>query len=166
MRNWRAWPIWLWLVVAGMTVLWLAIGPGIRYRQAEKAIRRFEANPSPSTTQDLVELLARRVPTHRQGKRILELVLRPVVTTRSGYPVGKIPMINLEWPYRLDFSQKHDTYVYLGSFVGLEGHATPLHRMREVNVIGSAPVILPCAIRPLPAGTYEGRIRVNGTVAK
>ena len=73
------------------------------YWRVERAIARFETNPSPAGVDVLVALIESRVPTARQGERMLERLLKPTVVTRTAYPVGRHPTIALELPFTVPF---------------------------------------------------------------
>lgn len=76
---------------------------GTRYWRVERAIGRFEAEPSQASADVLAELIDEHVPTVNQGERILELLLEPRVTKRKAYPRGSVPVIALELPFAVPF---------------------------------------------------------------
>jgi hypothetical protein len=166
MRWKRVRLIVLWLLATGMAILWLSTSIMGPHRQVEEAITRFKANPSQPAAERLAQLLAERIPTKRQGKRILALVLCPTVATRGAYPVERIPTVSIEWPFRLDFSRRRDTYATLKSSVRLEGQTQPTDHAMRVAILGSGPLILRCGAQPLPAGTCKGQVRIDCTVTR
>ena len=89
-------------VVVGGGLCWGAHF-GYRYLRVEWAIGRFEARPSQGRADVLVRLLEDNIATVKQGERMLELLLRPKVTTRASYPLGRCPMIALEPTFALRF---------------------------------------------------------------
>jgi len=75
----------------------------VNYSRVEKAIRGFALDPSQARANKLVGLLDKRSPTRGQAARILKLLLRPAVATRSAYPVGRKPTISTTLPCYLHF---------------------------------------------------------------
>jgi hypothetical protein len=135
-----------------------------RYGVVERAIAGFEASPSQVAAKRLGGLLDDRVPTNKQARRILELILRPEVTTRSGYPAGRIPTVRLEMPFRLRF---HDSQVALEQQLWLEGQDTPSDSGLSIqgDLLDRPVNILAFGETPLKVGRYKARIRVKCTVA-
>jgi len=97
------WPLIVLGSLIGLACLWMGVGPTVRGWQVERQIAHFERHPSQARADSLVELLESHAATVEQGQRILTLLRRPSVTTRSAYPTGHPIMVGLEQPFRLDF---------------------------------------------------------------
>jgi hypothetical protein len=89
------------LALAAGVALWIFLGPRIRWRQVEDAIRQSETAPSQATADSLVRLLRQGYPTPEQGRRILASLFRPQVTTRRAYPAGRRPTVALQLPFKV-----------------------------------------------------------------
>jgi len=68
----------------------------------ERQIRRFEAAPSQTLANELVEQLTEPTVTTDQGERILRLLLEPRISTRESYPAGKPAGICVGLPFSLE----------------------------------------------------------------
>jgi hypothetical protein len=139
---------------------------GYRYLRVERAIARFEADPSQRTANGLRQLIEKRVPTQKQGKRILDLVMRPTVTTRSAYPADRIPALSLAWPYRLNFADAGDTFATLEASVRLNGRGQVFEDTRNVDIVGLVPSFIRCGSEPLPIGTHRGKVQLDQRVIR
>lgn len=139
---------------------------GYRYWQVERAIARFAASPSPSAADELALLLASGIPTDGQGQRILDLVMRPTVTTRSAYPADRIPTLSLDWPYRLNFADAGDTFATLEASVRLNGRGQVFEDTRNVDIVGLVPSFIRCGSEPLPIGTHRGKVQLDQRVIR
>lgn len=156
------------LIVLGIVAaaaLGLRLGWAVyRYGVVERAIAGFEASPSQVAAKRLGGLLDDRVPTNKQARRTLELILRPEVTTRNAYPAGRIPTVRVEMPFRLRF---HDSQVALEQQLWLEGQDTPSDSGLSIHgdLLDRPVNILAFGETPLKAGRYKASIRVKCTVA-
>ncbi len=88
-------------LLVGLVCLWTVVGPSVRNWQVEREIARFARNPSQARADSLVGLLEQHAATDEQGRRILTLLHRPVVTKRSAYPAGLPVVVSLERPFHL-----------------------------------------------------------------
>lgn len=89
--------------MAGLFFVWFFLVPQVRYWNVERAIGRFETGGSQAAAERLIRKLRAGVATAAQSERILKLLLRLQVTTRSAYPVGEPAWICAELPFRLRF---------------------------------------------------------------
>ncbi|MBN2133643.1 MAG: hypothetical protein JW741_29345 [Sedimentisphaerales bacterium] len=151
------------VLATAASATWL-VPRGYNYWRVERAIVRFESNSSQSRADELIWLLAEKIPGREQGKRILRLVLNPTATTRSTYPADTIPTISIELPFRLDFSCTHTTYVTLKSSVCLQEGEGPSEQKMEASIVGFSPLFLDCAKQPLVVGTYDSRVDLDCTL--
>jgi hypothetical protein len=87
--------------LAAVVALWISLGPRIRWRQVEDAIRQSETAPSQATVDSLVRLLRQGHPTPEQGRRILALLFRPQMMTRRAYPAGRRPTVAVQLPFKV-----------------------------------------------------------------
>lgn len=102
-RDRRCWRAFLWLLVGVACVMAASRGwRAVRSRQVERAIGRFEAEPSQAGADRLLRLLSKEAATEDQGGRALKLLLWPEVTTRAGYPAGKTAKVAVATPFLLE----------------------------------------------------------------
>ena len=157
-----------WLVLVGvlaiaMSATWF-VPRGYHYWQVERAIARFERQPSQLAATRLGGLLRKGIPSQKQGERILGMVLSPAVTTRRTYPAESIPTISIESPFRLNAADNRDAFANLQSCLSFEGDERPCKDKMEANITGYLPYILRCGNQPISAGTYDWRIRIDCTL--
>jgi hypothetical protein len=131
--------------------------PAYQYWRVERAIARFEANPSQPAANRLGRVLDAGVPTHKQAKRILGLVFGPSVRARRAYPADSVPKVSLEWPYNLEFSESR---VKREAKLWLEGEKVNLGKL-EFDPWGHPRRFLTCGKEPLPVGTYDGIVQFD-----
>jgi hypothetical protein len=102
-----------WLVLRGVLIALaclagsVCIWQGAQIWRVEKAIGRFEREPSQAGSDELFGLLHEHAGTLGQGHRILALLNRRTVCTRSRYAAGRPVAITLERPFHLDFREIH-----------------------------------------------------------
>jgi hypothetical protein len=106
MRYKRVLPVFLCLLAggAGVAFVWHVLVPVVRSHQVDKAIARFEASPSQSSTEELARLLDQGTPAREQGERILKVLLYPKTVTRSAYPPGARLVFWVERPFQVCFA--------------------------------------------------------------
>jgi hypothetical protein len=89
--------------IVGILTILVLIGPRIRSWQMERAIARFEEQPSQNRADNLVDLIQTHAGTDEQGSRALALLLRPKIVTRKAYAAGRPVTIATELPFKLAF---------------------------------------------------------------
>jgi hypothetical protein len=129
----------------------------VRTWRVERTIGRFRAAPSQAGAGELLRLLLDRTATREQGARILPLLLRPEVTTRSSYPAGQPAKVSIELPFRIDDGQGRIR-------MGLKQSIWADERLIDTNpdplrMLHGFPAVVTAWLRPLEPGTYHAEIR-------
>jgi hypothetical protein len=76
----------------------------------DRAINRFQAAPSSQRATKLTQLLSEGAATPEQGERILTLLLRPKIVTRSAYAIGRPVAIRVERPFPISVAASNFTF--------------------------------------------------------
>ena len=155
------WTAVLAAAVAGLFFAWFFLVPQVHHWNAERAIGRFEAGGSQAAAEKLIKRLRAGVITAPQGQRILKLLLRPQVTTRSAYRVGEPAWICAELPFRLRFP---DGRIMLRC--GLEGADTLVKaaNQRAYDELLTTPQFFVAHRAPPRPGVYDTTIRHKCTL--
>ncbi len=153
---------WIVFTVAGIiglaTVLVLA-GPSLRHWQVERAIARFEKHPSQARADSLVALLQMHAATGEQGKRALALLLRPKITTRKAYAVGRPITIATELPFELNFRR----FLWNEEAISVNGQQVIQHHGARTLNHGTTNLNLP--ISHTQPGVYAVELRIQCSLA-
>ena len=129
---------------AGLYYSWMRCRPV----NIEPAVSRFQANPCQATANSLIRLLDSGRVTAGQAERILALLLRPRVTTRSAYPLGRKPVVSVQHRFFTGFKRMLltlDVYVCIGK----ERYYTVRCDTRELD---TSPRLLICGPAPQETG--------------
>jgi hypothetical protein len=129
-----------------------ALYAAANYWRVEHVIGRFEAGPSQANADALVKTMASRMPTARQGERILRLLLTPRVTVQDVYPAGEDPGIDLEPSFKVRF--EHMTMARDAKFLcdGKPMRAVQTPKGSLITGIPASRVLFPTLSE---AGTYR-----------
>jgi hypothetical protein len=143
--------------LAAVVALWISVGPRIRWRQVENAIRQSETASSQATVDTLGRVLRQGYPTPDQGRRILAFLFHPQVMTRRAYPAGRPPTVALQLPFKV-----HRMDPVLGGEMSLwaDGKSTDTAYVGEHYLEGAYSIL--ALDHPLRAGqTCEAQIRCH-----
>jgi len=149
--------------LAAVVALWIFLGPRIRWRQVEDAIRQSETTPSQAAADGLVRLLHQGYPTPEQGRRMLASLFRPQVTTRRASPASRQPTVALQLPFKV---QRIRGYLVFEESLWANGESTDTS-IHASGTYASVPYLegahrLVALNRPLHAGqACEAEIRCH-----
>lgn len=164
MRRKRVHPIRWWILVGvgvavGLQCLWLVVGPRIQHWQVERAMARFEANPSQARADELVGLICDHGADAEQGRRALRLLLQPQIVVRKMYAVGQPVGIRLERPFDLGFRD----VLWLDGTISVDGQ-TVVRNHGSPRQFDRAPAVLRVPRVYPQTGTYPVEIRLQYAV--
>ncbi len=141
--------------IVGLLAILVLAGPSIRSRQMERAIARFEKQPTQSRADNLVELLEAHAGTDEQGRRALTLLLCPKITTRKAYAAGGPIAIGAELPFKVDFR----SFLWNEETISVNGQ--PVIQHHSDRTLDHGPSTLDVPMFDTQPGTYPVELRIQ-----
>jgi hypothetical protein len=140
------------LSAAGAFVWWLKDRPV----DVEPYVETFIANPCQETADTLIRLLDGQAVDPEEGRRLMELLLSPKISTHKAYPSGEIPIISIEHPFNIKLKRNYmnikEEVIFAENTLTLTGN----HRTGELT---TAPRLVDLKKLPKKPGSYRIRVR-------